>query len=143
MILILVLLALLSVANSLEFKSSIGPLKSRCFFEVLDVDQKYKVDIYPLQGSTYSFEISYMDNRTKNWQLEYSRRQIDIAEPLNVHKLAPVPSTYQFCLKNNDANKPLSYEISIASGLELGELHLLPENSDTDNMVLEMEWIQQ
>jgi hypothetical protein len=33
------------------------------------------------------------------------------------------------------------YEIEIKSGLELLDLHLLPDNTDAQNLVLELEWI--
>lgn len=60
-----------------------------------------------------------------------------------MHKLAPVGSTYRFCVLNHDPSVRMEYEISIGSGLSVGELHLLPDSSDTDSMVLQMQWIQQ
>jgi hypothetical protein len=74
--------------------------------------------------------------------LEYSRQQVQVTEFLNVHKLASISSTYQFCVKNNDARKEMQYLINMASGLDLLELHLLPDNSDSENLALEMEWVK-
>ena len=68
---------------------------------------------------------------------------IPIKTTSNIHKIAPYSTTYRFCIQNPDSTKLLAYKIQIVSGIELMDLHLLPDNSDAENLALEITWIQE
>lgn len=68
------------------------------------------------------------------WQLYLKKEKIPLQTPLNIHKLAEHHTTYSFCIGNEDQQKDTKFEVNIASGIELMELHLLPENTDAENL---------
>ena len=62
-------------------------------------------------------------------------------ESFNIHKLAPVESTYSYCIRNIDENR-MKLKVNIQSGLELMEFQILPDKSDSENLERELSWLE-
>ena len=54
------------------------------------------------------------------WNSLYYKQAKETLETLNIHKLAPIDSTYSFCIRNVD-DKRVKLSVNIQSGLELME----------------------
>lgn len=59
-----------------------------------------------------------------------------------IDKLASVATTYSYCVKNI-ADKGSVFKIQFSTGLEVMELHELPDASDGDNLERELNWLDQ
>lgn len=71
-----------------------------------------------------------MDAEHEQWEKYYLKENLPATAPIHIHKVAPVGTTYRFCVRNSDPRQKLIYSIRVCSGLELMDLHLLPDNSD-------------
>ena len=79
----------------------------------------------------------------ESWSIIYIKENSPQYSPINLHKLAHYSSSYRVCIKNDGQLNPFKFKINIASGIELMELHLLPNNTDAENLALEVEWVNQ
>lgn len=75
------------------------------------------------------------------WNSIYYKQAKSSLETFNIHKLAPTESTYSFCIRNIDNNR-MKLKVSIQSGLELMEFHMLPDKSDSENLERELGWLE-
>lgn len=57
-----------------------------------------------------------------------------------VDKLASTATTYSFCVKNVEADT-VTFKIEFNSGLEVMELHELPDANDAQNLERELNWL--
>lgn len=75
------------------------------------------------------------------WSSVFYKQARNEFETFNIHKLAPVDSTYSFCIRNIDSDS-VKLNANIQSGLELMEFELLPDKSDAENLERELSWLQ-
>ena len=66
----------------------------------------------------------------REWkQVYYQSTTESYRQLIKVHKLASVASTYSFCIKNLDSFKG-TFNLTSNSGIEVMEMHELPDSSD-------------
>lgn len=75
------------------------------------------------------------------WNSVYYKQAKNEFQTFNIHKLAPVDSTYSFCIRNIDDQRNL-LSVNIQSGLQLMEFELLPDKSDAENLERELSWLE-
>ena len=103
----------------------------------LDLNQKFTYVVKAMNEARFAIEVSHVDG--KNWKsLQYRESEIST---VRIDKLAPVSATYSFCLKSTSEPEG-EFKILFASGLEVLELHNLPDANDSDNLEREINWIE-
>lgn len=104
-----------------------------------EAQQKFSIDTTPKTEGNYEVEVSNMVEG--KWNSIFYRQSKNVMEPFNIHKLAPIDSTYSFCIRNIDDAR-MKLNVNIQSGLELMEFEMLPDKSDSENLERELGWLE-
>lgn len=95
--------------------------------------------VYTGERAAHEIEVSHIDGR--QWKsIFYKKSENEVRS--RVDKLASTPTTYSFCLKNMEP-RMVNFKIEFNSGLEVMELHELPDANDAQNLERELNWLEQ
>lgn len=107
----------------------------------IDLNQKYNVDVKPISGGPFEITINVETEGDQALYPVYSK-VIEKIEETFIHKLASDSGTYEICIENLNTQQDLVYEINFKTGLELMDVHFLPDNTDAQNLKEELKWLE-
>ena len=64
----------------------------------IESQQKYSISTLNRDGGTYSVDITHLEDR--KWKSVFYKHNEGSSRAIDAHKIASIPTTYSFCMKN-------------------------------------------
>ena len=105
----------------------------------IESQQKYSLSTINRDGGTYSVDITHLEER--KWKSVFYKHNEGSSRAIDAHKIASIPTTYSFCIKNEGQNN-LSLIVYYETGLQLMQFEMLPDKTDSQNLERQLNWLQ-
>ena len=99
---------------------------------MLVAQQKYAVEIVPLQEGTYELSIQHQVN--ESWEHSVHRKTTRPDKNISLYKLAKHQTLYSFCVTNLEVYT-LPLKVDLRMGLELLDLKVVAEENDQERLL--------